>query len=101
MELTIDLYSIDTNLVLGSEMLEVDDQLVIDEYLAELYNIEKFTSECKVWPNFENDYLPTLNFAKNHSIDFIATNIPRRYASIVYNYGLDTLQYLSVSLKNT
>ena len=34
LELTIDLYSIDTNLVLGSEMLEVDDQLVIDEYLG-------------------------------------------------------------------
>ena len=41
----MDLYSIDTNLVLGSEMLEVDDQLVIDEYLAGFYNIEKFISE--------------------------------------------------------
>ena len=28
-------------------MLEVDDQLVIDEYLAGFYNIEKFTSECE------------------------------------------------------
>ena len=43
--------------------------------------------------------MPILNFAKDHSIDFIATNIPRRYASIVYNYGLDTLQYLSSQSK--
>ena len=35
---------------------KIDDQLVIDEYLAGLYNIEKFTSECKVWPNFKTDY---------------------------------------------
>ena len=95
LELTMDLYSIDTNLVLGSEMFEVDNQLVIDEYLAGFYNVEKFISECKVWPNFKTDYLPILNFAKDYNIDFIATNIPRRYASIVYNYGLDTLQYLS------
>jgi len=41
LELAMDLYSLDTNLVLGSEMMEVDDQLVIDEYLAGFHNIEK------------------------------------------------------------
>ena len=63
----MDLYSIDTNLVLGSEMLEVDDQLVIDEYLAGII-LKNLHLSVKYGPNFKTDYLPILNFAKDQSI---------------------------------
>jgi len=100
LELTQDLYAIDSNLVLGAEMMESDNQLVIDEYLAGYYNDEKLISESKTWPNFETDYLPLLEFSKTNDLPFIATNIPRRYAGVVYSYGLDTLEHLSDQAKS-
>ena len=100
LELTQDLYSIDSNLTLGAEMMESDNQLVIDEYLAGYYNAKKLISESKTWPNFKTDYLPLLEFAKVNDLRFIATNIPRRYAGIVYSHGLDTLEYLSEQAKS-
>ena len=99
LELTSDLFELDSNLILGAEMMESDNQLIIDEYLAGYYNSKKLISECKTWPNFETDYLPLLEFSKTNNLKFIATNIPRRYASMVYNFGVDTLLSLSDKAK--
>lgn len=99
LELTKDLFELDSNLVLGAEMMEADNQLIIDEYLAGYYKKSKLISESKTWPNFETDYLPLLDFAKSNDLKFIATNIPRRYASMVYNFGIDTLENLSEQAK--
>ena len=99
LELTEDLFELDSNLVLGAEMMESDNQLIIDEYLAGYYNAKKLISESKTWPNFETDYLPLLDFAKENKLKFIATNIPRRYASMVYNFGIDTLESLTEQAK--
>ena len=95
LELIQDMYAKGSKLVLGAEMMEADNQLVIDEYLAGFFNSQKLISESKTWPNFKTDYLPLIDFAKNNKLNFIATNIPRRYASMVYNFGLDTLTHLS------
>jgi len=84
-----------SELVLGAEMFESDDQLPINEYLSGVINLSKLENNARVWPNFKTDYLPLLNYAKDNDCDFIATNVPRRYASFVYRHGLDTLAYLS------
>ena len=42
---------------------------------------------------------PLLSFAKENKIHFVATNIPRRFASMVYRFGIDTLEYLPPSSK--
>jgi len=76
-------------------MFESDDQLPINEYLSGVINLSKLENSARVWPNFKTDYLPLLNYAKDNDCDFIATNVPRRYASFVYRHGLDTLAYLS------
>ena len=95
LELTNDLFNASEKLVLGAEMMESDNQLVIDEYLSGLVSKSKLISETKTWPNFKTDYLPLIQFSKANKISFIATNVPRRYASIVYQHGLDTLNFLS------
>jgi len=82
-------------LVLGAEMFESDDQLPINEYLSGVINLSKLEDNARVWPNFKTDYLPLLDYALENDHKFIATNIPRRYASFVYRYGLDTLTTLS------
>lgn len=99
-ELTKDLHEIDSNLVIGAEMFEADDQLIIDEYLLGYYSETKFEAEVKLWPNYTTDYKPLLNFAKENQLPFIATNIPRRYASMVYHLGVDTLESLSLEAKS-
>ncbi len=100
LELTKDLFNKHgKNLVLGAEMLEADNQIIVDEYLAGLLTTKKFEEECRLWDNYKTDYKPLLEFAKTSGIKFIATNIPRRYASIVYNSGFEGLEKLSAEAK--
>jgi uncharacterized iron-regulated protein len=77
--------------VLGAEMFEADAQLVLDEYLSGQIKEEHLIKEGKVWSNYKTDYAPLVNFAKDNAMPFVATNIPRRYASIVSRDGLTGL----------
>ncbi len=91
-ELTKDLFEAKKdNLVLGAEMFEADDQIVVNEYLSGSLTEKTFKDECKLWTNFPSDYKPLLDFAKKNKLRFIATNSPRRYANMVYTRGLEKL----------
>lgn len=91
-ELTKDLFEVKKeNLVMGAEMFEADDQVVVNEYLSGSITEKTFRDECKLWTNFGSDYKPLLDFAKKNKIRFIATNVPRRYANMVYARGLEKL----------
>jgi len=95
LELTESLYGVKgKDLVLAAEMFETDDQLVLDEYLAGLIKTSHLTSETKVWNNYETDYAPLVEFAKSHELQFVASNIPRRYASVVARKGPKALEAL-------
>ncbi|MFK8101430.1 MAG: ChaN family lipoprotein [Saprospiraceae bacterium] len=100
LELTKDLYTKKANqLVLGAEMFETDNQLLIDEYLQGQISEKNFEQEARLWPNHKTDYKPLLTFAKVHQLKFIASNVPRRYASMVYKKGLKSLDSLSTTAK--
>jgi len=100
LEITKDIYKNNPeHLVLGAEMFERDDQLVIDEYFSDFYKTKKFEAEVKLWNNYSTDYKPLLEFAKNNDLKFIATNVPRRYASIVHKKGLEELEKLPEASK--
>ena len=53
---------------LGAEMLEADDQLVVDEYLAGWVNLDKLEAAANLWPNHATDYQPLLDLAKEHEL---------------------------------
>lgn len=89
-----------SDLVLGAEMFETDNQLILNEYLTKLISITRFESESKLWPNYKTDYKPLVDLAKNNNLDFIATNIPRRYASMVSKGGFEILDKLTEEAKN-
>jgi uncharacterized iron-regulated protein len=89
-----------SNLVLGAEMFEADNQVLITEYLSGLHSTKTFEKESKLWPNYKTDYKPLLEFAKANSLHFVASNIPRRYASLVYKKGLVALDSISDEAKN-
>jgi uncharacterized iron-regulated protein len=100
LELTKDLYDLKKEkLVLGAEMFETDTQVILDEYLDSLISTSSFESEARVWPNYKTDYKPLVEFAKNNKLKFVATNVPRRYASLVNSKGFEELDKLSVEAK--
>jgi uncharacterized iron-regulated protein len=83
-------------LFFGAEMFESGNQLVLDEYLNGLYPEKKMLPEItQMWGNYQTDYKPLLEFAKENGLRFIATNIPRRYASMINKKGIDALKELS------
>jgi len=87
------------SLVMGGEMFESDNQLLLDEYLSGLMTGKVFEDQARLWPNYKTDYKPLVNFAAENGIPFIATNVPRRYASLVAREGLDTLETLGAASK--
>lgn len=89
----------DKNLNIGAEMVEVDDQLVVDEYLRGLTDFKHVETEISDWPNFSTDYKPLLDFSKERGLKFLATNVPRRYAALVARNGLNILDTLSEEAK--
>ena len=88
-----------SNLVFGAEMFESDNQLLMNEYLNGTITLAQFETEGKMWNNFKTDYKPLLDLAKNNNRPFIATNIPRRYASVVNKQGLAGLNNLDEAAK--
>jgi len=100
LELTRDLYdSFQDNLILGAEMFESDNQLLLDEYLSDLIKTKNFEGEMKMWKNYKTDYKPLVEFAKENGIAFVASNIPRRYAAVVHKEGFEGLENLSEEAK--
>jgi uncharacterized iron-regulated protein len=100
LELTKDLFAKKKNeLLLSAEMFEADDQIAINEYLQGKLSDKTFKDEVKLWTNYINDYKPLMDFAKTNHLNFIAANIPRRYANLVYNKGLDQLDSLDTEAK--
>ena len=86
-------------LTLGAEMFESDGQLLIDEYFAGFIRTKDFEKEMRLWDNYKTDYKPLLEFAHDNKLKFIATNIPRRYASIVSRKGYEGLDSLDDASK--
>ncbi|MXN91317.1 iron-regulated protein [Flavobacterium sp. Sd200] len=82
-------------LVLGAEMIEADNQKQLDQYLAGQLDQKAFDTLARLWNNHKTDYKPLVDLAKQKKLAFIATNIPRRYASLVYKQGFEALDKLT------
>jgi uncharacterized iron-regulated protein len=94
-ELTSDLHNT-RELILGAEMFEADNQTYLSDYVDSKINYKALDSLARLWPNYKTDYAPLVDFAKENNLEFIATNIPRRYANMVYRKkGFEALDSLS------
>jgi hypothetical protein len=87
-------------LMLGAEMFESDNQQALNNYLIASITQKGLDTLARLWPNYKTDYAPLVNFAKDSHLVFIATNIPRKYASLVYKRGFESLDSISSSEKN-
>lgn len=79
---------------LSLEMFESDVQLVVDEYLAGMISEAHFRASSRPWQNYERDYRPMVEFAREHGLAVVAANPPRRYVNAVSRGGLTALDSL-------
>ncbi|MES2486900.1 MAG: ChaN family lipoprotein [Bacteroidota bacterium] len=86
-------------IVMGAEMIEADNQTQLNQYLAGTIDQKAFDTLARLWPNYKGDYKPLVDFAKENKIKFVAANIPRRYASLVYKNGFEALNTLTFEEK--
>ncbi|WP_336687060.1 ChaN family lipoprotein [Chryseobacterium bernardetii] len=82
-------------LILGAEMFERDNQRQLNQYLNGKFDAKMLKDSARLWSNYATDYKPLVDFAKNKKLNFIATNIPRRYASQTAKEGIESLNKLS------
>lgn len=94
LEVTMDLAKT-RQLILGAEMFETDNQVALSDYLSGKIDAKQFKDTARLWKNYKTDYKPLVAFAKKNNLKFIATNVPRRYASLVYHKGFKGLDSLN------
>jgi uncharacterized iron-regulated protein len=98
-EVTRDLHK-SRQLILGAEMFEADNQQPLTDYIEKRIDAKELAAKARLWNNFNTDYSPLVNFARDNEINFVATNIPRPFASLVFKHdfmALDTLSELEKS----
>ena len=88
------------DLVLGAEMFEADNQEPLDLYLQGKLSAKGLDSNARLWKNYPTEYAPLVNIAKANKLAFAATNIPRKFASLVSKGGFEKLDSLSAKEKS-
>ena len=90
-----------SNICVGAEMFESDIQSTLSQYMKGSIGFEEFQSKSRLWSNYETDYSPIVEFLKKNNIPLYATNIPRKYARMVFKNGgfsaLDSLNEIEKS----
>jgi len=81
-------------------MFEQDQQAILNDYLKGKLSDKQFKDSCRLWPNYETDYKPLLDFAKEKQLKAIAANIQRKYASLLFKKGRAALDTLSPLIKS-
>lgn len=81
-------------LIMGAEMFETDNQEALTDYVRGRIEPDTFAARARLWPNYETDYAPLVEFAREENINFVASNVPRRYAQMVYRGGFEALDTL-------
>lgn len=89
----------DRNITLGAEMFEADNREGLTAYVKGKIGEKEFAEQVRLWDNYKTDYKPLVEYAKANNLEFIATNVPRRFANLLYKKGVEALDSLSVEEK--
>ncbi|MFO7626535.1 MAG: ChaN family lipoprotein [Candidatus Fermentibacteraceae bacterium] len=96
-----------TETALALEMFETDVQPLLDQYLAGGVSRDAFLAGSRPWGNYEQDYEPLVEYAREHGFRVIAANVPRSFAAAVARGGFAAVsgegffQSLKVDSSNT
>ena len=94
--------AVDSNrsVALSLEMFESDVQDIINEYLGDYISERHFKNSARPWGNYDTDYRPSVEYARENGLAVIAANAPRRYVSRVTSYGAESLSELPASARS-
>jgi uncharacterized iron-regulated protein len=81
------------------EMLERQMAPSLADYLLGNIDYKAWSSRVKLWPNFATDYLPIVDYARRHQLQVVATNVERKFASMVFQAGPQILDSQPDSIK--
>ncbi|MCD4706669.1 MAG: ChaN family lipoprotein [Candidatus Sabulitectum sp.] len=79
------------NRALALEMFETDVQPLLNEYLAGEVSENVFLEGARPWGNYQTDYAPMVEFARENGFSVIAANVPRMYAAMVARGGFSAV----------
>ncbi len=79
------------------EMFETDVQGVLDEYLGGWISEEHFLGASRPWNNYDPDYRPYIEMAREAGLPVFGANPPRRYVNRVSRLGAESLAELPSS----
>lgn len=88
------LYRQKPDMALSMEQFTREKQHVINQYLANEIGEKTLKKEAKAWSNYDSDYRPLVEFAKQNQLDVIAANAPKSIVRCVGKYGADYLNRL-------
>ncbi|EPV2527658.1 ChaN family lipoprotein [Vibrio alginolyticus] len=88
------LTSYDRSLALSMEQFTRDKQPVVDAYLRGEIGEQYLMKQANAWPNYESDYRPLVEFAKQKNLPIIAANAPKSIVRCIGQQGLDYINKL-------
>ncbi|EJL6735191.1 ChaN family lipoprotein [Vibrio alginolyticus] len=88
------LTSYDRSLALSMEQFTRDKQPVVDAYLRGEIGEQYLMKQANAWPNYESDYRPLVEFAKQKNLLVIAANAPKSIVRCIGRQGLDYINKL-------
>lgn len=87
-------------LALSMEQFSRADQPVLDAYLAGRIGEAALIRDGNAWPNYQSDYRPLVEFAKEQRLPVIAANAPKPLVSCVGQEGPAWLDKLPASRRS-
>ncbi|CAH1571863.1 ChaN family lipoprotein [Vibrio rotiferianus] len=81
-------------LALSMEQVTRDKQIILDSYLNGEIGEQYFMKQSNAWPNYESDYRPLVELAKQAEIPVIASNAPKDIVRCIGRQGIDYLDKL-------
>ncbi|MEF2521637.1 ChaN family lipoprotein [Vibrio mimicus] len=82
-------------MALSMEQFARDAQPVLDEYLAGEIGEQYLIQKANAWPNYESDYRPLVEFAKDQKLPIIAANAPKPIVRCIGRVGIDYIERLT------
>lgn len=82
------------DVALSMEQFSRDKQANVDSYLAGETGEQVLIKSGNAWPNYESDYRPLIELAKQHNLDIIAANAPKPIVRCIGREGISYLDKL-------
>ena len=82
------------------EKYKITKETLNKKFLNKQLNEKQFKDTVRQWNNYSTDYKPLLLFMREIQLNGIATNVPRRFANLLFKKGEKAMDTLSLEDKS-